>query len=106
MPFPYQAELMRGGTVPLDLHLTSTQNPRIKQIVHLRDKHARDQAQKFLIEGYREILRAFLSGHPIEELYVCRELFLGSNEENLISDFERQVFHNCIGLRANDKTRG
>jgi TrmH family RNA methyltransferase len=38
-----------------------------------------------LVEGYREILRAIESGHPIRQLYICPELYLGSNEDSLIS---------------------
>ncbi len=64
--------------------LTSLQNPRIKQLVKLRDRSAREESNLFLIEGYRELLRAVDAEHPIEFLFICPELFLGSNEEALI----------------------
>lgn len=67
-----------------DNFISSLQNPRIKQIVHLRDRHEREKTGSFLIEGYREILRAADGNHPIETLFICPELFLGSNEETLI----------------------
>ena len=38
--------------------ITSLQNPRLKELVKLRDRRARDEAGSFLIEGYREIVRA------------------------------------------------
>lgn len=67
-----------------DLHITSIQNPRVKQVIHLRDRSERDQSQLFLIEGYREILRAFDAGWKLDQLYICPDLFLGSNEPGLI----------------------
>ena len=38
--------------------ISSLQNPRIKQLVKLRDRGPRDEAGVFLVEGYREIRRA------------------------------------------------
>lgn len=64
--------------------LTSVQNPRVKRVVKLRDRRSRDQEGVFLIEGYREILRASERRLPMEELFVCSELFLGENESALI----------------------
>ncbi|HEV8051532.1 MAG TPA: RNA methyltransferase, partial [Parachlamydiaceae bacterium] len=65
-------------------HLSSVQNPRIKQLVKLRDRSAREETDQFLIEGYRELLRAVDSGFPIDTLFICSDLFLGSNEQFLI----------------------
>lgn len=67
------------------LLITSLQNPRVKQILDLRDRKYRDQTGLFLIEGYREILRAVDAKWEIQEVYFCSDLFLGSNEQNLIS---------------------
>ena len=68
----------------IEKHLTSLQNPLVKQVIHLRDRHERDKTGLFLIEGYREILRAVDAGWKLEQLLVCSELFLGSNEPTLI----------------------
>lgn len=67
-----------------DLIITSNQNPRVKGVVKLRDRSERDSKQLFLIEGYRELLRAVDSKWEISTLYYCPELFLGSNENALI----------------------
>ncbi|PCI94029.1 rRNA methyltransferase [Candidatus Aerophobetes bacterium] len=64
--------------------LTSHQNPKIKQIIKLRDKRARDKTKKFLIEGFRELSRAIHFGYPIESVFFSREHFLGVNEEALL----------------------
>ncbi len=65
--------------------ITSLQNPRIKEAIHLRDRHGRDKTGLFIIEGYRELLRASDAGYSIKELFICPELFLGVNEPALIS---------------------
>ncbi len=64
--------------------LTSLQNPKVKEAVHLRDRRQRDKTGLFLIEGYRELFRAVSGGIDIETLFICPELFLGSNEPALI----------------------
>lgn len=64
--------------------ISSVQNPKIKQAFNLRDRQERDKTGQFLIEGYRELLRAVDSRHSIDMLFVCPELFLGSNEGRLI----------------------
>lgn len=66
------------------LHLTSLQNPKVKQVLHLRDRSGRDESGQFLIEGYREILRAVDGGWGMTTLFTCEELFLGTNEPALI----------------------
>ena len=66
--------------------LTSLTNPRVKNLVKLRKRGAREAEQRFLIEGYRECLRGVESGWPIEEFYFCRELFLGDNEVTMLEE--------------------
>ena len=64
--------------------ISSVDNPHVKQVLHLREKRERDKSGLFLIEGYRELLRATESAIVIKELFICPELFLGSNEPALI----------------------
>jgi TrmH family RNA methyltransferase len=64
--------------------ITSTQNDAVKRLVRLRDRRHRDVAGRFLIEGYRELWRAVEAGVGIDTLYVCPELYLGSNEPALV----------------------
>lgn len=68
----------------METELTSLHNPRVKQVINLRERRDRDKSGLFLIEGYREILRAVDARHPIQSLFTCPELFLGSNETALI----------------------
>ena len=64
--------------------LTSLQNPRVKEVVKLRERRYRDESQKYVIEGYREIERALRGRVPFITFFYSKELFLGSNEMALI----------------------
>jgi TrmH family RNA methyltransferase len=64
--------------------ISSLQNPRVKQLVKLRDRRPRDEAGVFLVEGYREIRRALEKNVALTELYFSRDWFLGENEPALI----------------------
>jgi TrmH family RNA methyltransferase len=64
--------------------ITSLQNPRIKQLVRLRERRERDDAGLFLIEGYREVRRALEKQVKLHELYYAPDWFLGGNEPALL----------------------
>ncbi len=64
--------------------ISSLQNPRVKQLVKLRDRRPRDEAGVFLVEGYREIRRALEKNVKLAEMYFSPEWFLGENEPALI----------------------
>ncbi|MDD2762882.1 MAG: RNA methyltransferase [Opitutaceae bacterium] len=69
--------------------ITSLQNPRVKQLVKLRDRRARDEEGLFLVEGYREVKRALAAGVKPVELYYGPDWFLGENEPALIEEAQR-----------------
>lgn len=50
--------------------ITSLQNPRIKQAIKLRDRHGRDDQQRIIIDGRREIERALAAGVQLTELFI------------------------------------
>ncbi len=64
--------------------IISLQNPRVKQLVKLRDRGPRDERGVFLVEGYRAITRALDRAVAMGELYYCRDWFLGGNEDALL----------------------
>src|SRR5208283_3730215 len=68
--------------------ITSMQNPRLKRLVRLRDRRARDEERAFLVEGYREVRRALERKVRLDELYFSRDWFLGENEPALLSGAE------------------
>jgi TrmH family RNA methyltransferase len=77
--------------------ITSLQNSGVKQCVKLRQRSHRDDLNLMLVEGYREILRAVANYHFPQQLYICRDLFQGSNEDALIS---RCLERNCDVLEC------
>jgi TrmH family RNA methyltransferase len=50
--------------------ITSLQNPRVKQLVSLRDRRHREQEGLMLVEGYDELTLALMGGTP-KTLYYC-----------------------------------
>lgn len=70
--------------------LTSSQNPKIKLAKKLWKRSEREESDLFLIEGYRELSRS--QSIEIEALFICEELFLGSNEEALIASLKAPIY--------------
>lgn len=54
--------------------ITSAANPLVKELALLSTRKGRDEAAAFLIEGHREVTRAFAAGMPIDMLILCDEL--------------------------------
>lgn len=73
--------------MPAEL-ITSLQNPRIKHLVRLRDRRPRDEAGVFLVEGYRQIVRALDKSISLHELYYCPDWWQGENEPALLARAE------------------
>lgn len=71
--------------------ITSLQNPRIKNIVHLSKGRERKSQNLFVIEGYREISMAFASGFSINELYYSKEIGLTVEIDHLINKMPKEV---------------
>lgn len=65
--------------------ITSLQNPKIKSIVKWRDRPGRDDANTVIIEGYRALTRALAGNYPVNEVFVCPELFQGEHEDELLA---------------------
>ncbi|MCB1085132.1 MAG: RNA methyltransferase [Chlamydiia bacterium] len=72
--------------------LTSLQNPRVKGAVRLRERRERERTKAYLVEGYRELLRAASGGAPLLTLFVSPTHFLGENETDLIEKVSCDVF--------------
>lgn len=75
--------------------ITSLQNPKVKEVVKLRDRRPRDESGLFIIEGYRELKRALDAGRKIETLFYCPSLFLGSNEGSLKEQCKAALHLEC-----------
>lgn len=74
----------------MPLIITSLQNPRIKSAVELRRRRGRDKQDRVLIDGVREIRRAWDAGGELVEVFACPEKCdeLG---QRLLDDCDRQA---------------
>lgn len=71
--------------------ISSLQNPKVKLAVALKERRERDKSDLFLVEGYREVLRAHQAGRRFETLFYSPELFLGVNEPALVAAIPHAV---------------
>ena len=55
-------------------HISSLQNPKIKNIVKLQKASERKQQNLFIIEGKREINLALASGIKLHSFFLCEEM--------------------------------
>lgn len=65
--------------------ITSAKNPRIKQVVALKDRRDREQAGLTRVEGYEEVSFVVASGAPLAALIFCPELFRTDQERGLLA---------------------
>ena len=56
------------------MEIKSLQNDRVKAAVRLRDGRHRQKQGRFLIDGLRELSRAFKAGIAIREVFYCHQL--------------------------------
>lgn len=91
-------------------HISSIQNPFIKQLVQLKDKsRERKKSGQFLIEGKRELSLAVKSGYTLETLLFYPDLFSESEAKALehygveIIEISLEVFQK---LAHRDTTEG
>lgn len=64
--------------------LASCDNPRIKEIIKLRQAHYRKENNLFIIEGYREFKLALRSNLDIVALYYCPSFFKKDDEHQIL----------------------
>ena len=64
--------------------ISSVTNPRVKNVVKLRQRSHRDELGLMIIEGYREIRSALDNKHVLLSLFICPEMFLGNNDQTLV----------------------
>lgn len=65
------------------LSITSPDNPRIKDLIRLKQRRYRDRKELFLVEGAKEIAMALDAGVRLEGLYFCKDFFR-QDEDNVL----------------------
>ena len=63
------------GPAMAELEITSAANPRLKGLVALRRRRAREESGQTIVEGFEEIDLALAAGVVPRTVYVCEELF-------------------------------
>lgn len=58
----------------MPIQITSPHNPRIKAVIALRDARERRRRNQMIIDGVREIRRAYEAGIVFHEVFFCAEL--------------------------------
>lgn len=89
--------------------ITSRQNPRVKLAAKLRDRRGREQQGRIILDGVREISRAWQAGVEILEVFVCDQAVSFAGEQLItqldglvkILSVTEAVFEKiCFGNRA------
>lgn len=70
--------------------IQSRQNPRVKNLVKLRERKHRDRQERFLVEGLRELGHAIGSGFTVEEVFFCPELFPSEAHRDFVDGLRRE----------------
>jgi TrmH family RNA methyltransferase len=66
------------------MRITSLQNPKIKQLVRLRDKRQRQREGLMLVEGHDELWLALESGAQPQGFFFCPSLMGGGDVEKFL----------------------
>ena len=64
--------------MPSSRKITSLINPSVKHIVRLREQKERNKTKLMIVEGRREVERAFAASIDFKEIYFCQEFYSGS----------------------------
>lgn len=87
--------------------IVSLQNTQLKRLVRLRERRERLRENAFLIEGARELARALQVSWPIEQVFICPELY-SPEASNLpfsqlpITELSRAAFEKVSGREGPD----
>ncbi|BAG83678.1 TrmH family RNA methyltransferase [Candidatus Azobacteroides pseudotrichonymphae] len=74
--------------------ITSTHNPRIKNIQKLRIKAYERKSQKlFIIEGIREFNLSLVGNYILDSVYICFELLEKSNSSEIINIIPSNIIY-------------
>jgi TrmH family RNA methyltransferase len=81
--------------------ITSARNPRVKELVELRKRRARDAVAMTLVDGYDELMLALDAGATVHTLYFCPDLATEPSRLALVQELaERGVAVIRLGRAA------
>jgi TrmH family RNA methyltransferase len=68
--------------------ITSLQNPRVKDAIHLRNSRRRQRQERIIIDGVRELARAIQAGVRMVEIFICKALLVSEEARSLLIALE------------------
>ena len=71
--------------------ISSAKNPRVREVVLLREKKSRHQKEWILVEGFREISRALEAGVHFQELFFCDDFLDKGRKRDFIKRLPSQT---------------
>jgi TrmH family RNA methyltransferase len=74
----------------MSLLISSTQNPRVKNVLRLRKQRGRNQQERILIDGVRETLRALHSNVEIDDVFVRDAALENESLRQAVADLQRR----------------
>ena len=80
--------------------ITSLQNPRVKDAIHLRNARHRHSQGRILIDGVRELTRAIQSGVRMIEIFICESLLIGEESHSLLKNSRNMRRRNSARFRS------
>ncbi len=70
-------------------YITSLNNPRIKNVIRLKNRRQRDARSLTVVEGQREAAQALQAGVVPQEAYICPELVTKCDDDNVRGSLRR-----------------
>lgn len=80
--------------------LTSTNNPKVKNLLLLEKSKERKEQNTFIIEGWRELTIAVSAGYKFHTIFVCPDIF---EKKYNLDILEKTVGKDCRQFYINDK---
>ena len=77
--------------MPSLIEITSFSNAHVKDAVKLRERSLRDKTSLMIVEGLREVTRAFDSGILCQDIYCSKKFF----DENKEDSFVKEIVQNA-----------
>ena len=76
-------------------HISSLQNPNIKNLVKLSSKSRERKKQNlFIIEGARELSLALATNYEINSIFICEDLFAKTEYPNVLNSISKnKLYH-------------
>ena len=87
-------------------HITSAQNPRIRNFQHLMKARERRHQGVFVLEGILEIGKAMAAGYQFKSVFFCPDIISSKEVEELLDENHEEIFSVSSDIFAKIAYRG